>query len=177
MRLVGSAEMRAIDRAAIEEMGIPSLALMERAGAAVAEAAAPLAGPGGRFRVLCGGGNNGGDGYVAARLLAGSGRTVDVLALVPTDRLSPDAAAMRERAAAAGVAIRDAAGRVEPLAAAPGDVVVDALLGTGLARPAEGIFAEAIASIAAARTAAGAAKPFSSRISPMRFCEASASRS
>lgn len=152
MRLVGSAEMRAIDRAAIEGLGIPSLSLMERAGAAVAGAVRALLGAGGHCRVLCGGGNNGGDGYVAARLLREAGRTVDVVALIPAARLPPDAAAMRERAAAAGVAIADLAGPV-PLAAVPGDVIVDALLGTGLARPAEGSLAEAIAAIAAARAA------------------------
>ncbi len=96
MRLVGSAEMRAIDRAAIEGLGIPSLELMERAGAAVARAAAGLLGPGGRFRVLCGGGNNGGDGYVAARLLRAAGRDARVLALVAGGRLSADARAVRE---------------------------------------------------------------------------------
>jgi len=152
MRLVGSAEMRAIDRAAIDGLGVPSLSLMERAGAAVAEAAVALLGAGGRFRVLCGGGNNGGDGYVAARLLHGSGHPVDVVALVPSTRLPPDAASMRERAAAAGVAIAEATAPLR-LAAAPGDVIVDALLGTGLARPAEGLFAQAIAAIAAARGA------------------------
>lgn len=153
MRLVGSAEMRAIDRAAIDGLGIPSLELMERAGAAVARAAAGLLGAGGRFRVLCGGGNNGGDGYVVARLLHGSGHPVDVLALAPAERLSPDAAAMRARAAAAGVAIADVDGPFPALPAVPGDVVVDALLGTGLARAAEGRFAEAIAAVNGARAA------------------------
>lgn len=151
MRLVGAAEMRAIDRAAIDELGVPSSSLMERAGAAVAAAAAALVGAGGRFRVLCGGGNNGGDGYVAARLLHGSGYPVDVVALVPASRLSGDAAAMRQRAASAGVTIGDAPAP-SPLAG-PGDVIVDALLGTGLARPAEGVFAEAISAMAAARAA------------------------
>ncbi|HET6437527.1 MAG TPA: NAD(P)H-hydrate dehydratase [Anaeromyxobacter sp.] len=151
MRLAGAAEMRAIDRAAIEGAGIPSLALMERAGAAVAEAAAALLGQGGRVRVICGGGNNGGDGYVAARLLHGAGRLVDVLALVPAARLSPDAAAVRARAEASGVAVQDAHRPFPPLAAEGGDAVVDALFGTGLARAPEGIFAEAIAAMAAAR--------------------------
>jgi len=153
MRLVGSAEMRAIDRAAIEGLGIPSLELMERAGAAVARVAGALLGPGGRIGVLCGAGNNGGDGYVAARLLHDDGRPVLVLSIVPAPSLSPDARAMRDRAAKAGVPIAEASGQLPPLSGSRGDVVVDALLGTGLARPAEGPFALAIAAIAAARAA------------------------
>jgi ADP-dependent NAD(P)H-hydrate dehydratase / NAD(P)H-hydrate epimerase len=151
MRLVGAAEMRAIDRAAIEGLGIPSLTLMERAGAAVAAEAGLLAAADGRFLVLCGGGNNGGDGYVAARLLRAAGRAVRVVALVPAGRLGGDAAATRAQAAAAGVEIADAPDGPGALGVGPGDVVVDALLGTGLARAPEGPFAAAIAAAAAAR--------------------------
>jgi NAD(P)H-hydrate epimerase len=154
MRLVGSAEMRAIDRAAIDDFGIPGLTLMDRAGRGVAEAAAAMAGPRGRVVVVCGGGNNGGDGYVAARLLRAAGRDARVMALVPAERLSPDARAVREQAERAGVPIDD--GVLGPLAAGVGDVVVDAIFGTGLARPPAGPFASAIAAIDVAR-AAGAA--------------------
>ncbi|MGC3998520.1 MAG: NAD(P)H-hydrate dehydratase [Anaeromyxobacter sp.] len=155
MRLVGAADMRAIDRAAIAG-GIPSLVLMERAGGAVAAAAAALAGPDGRIRVVCGGGNNGGDGYVAARLLRQSGRDVAVLALVPAERLTGDAGVVRSQAVASGVPVEDAAAAPEepsPLAlgAAPGDVVVDAIFGTGLSRAPEGLFERAIAAIDGAR--------------------------
>jgi ADP-dependent NAD(P)H-hydrate dehydratase / NAD(P)H-hydrate epimerase len=153
MRLVGAGEMRAIDRAAIDGLGIPSLELMERAGAAVAAEAGLLASADGRFLVLCGGGNNGGDGYVAARLLRRAGRDARVIALVPAGRLGGDAAATRAQAAAAGVEIADAEGGPGPLGAGPGDVVVDALLGTGLTRAPEGPFAAAIAAVAAARAA------------------------
>jgi NAD(P)H-hydrate epimerase len=144
MRLVGSAEMREIDRTAIEGFGIPALTLMDRAGRAVAEAARELAGPHGRVVVVCGGGNNGGDGYVAARLLRAAGRDARVVALVPADRLSPDARAVREQAERSGVPI-DEAGELAAFEAGPGDVVVDAVLGTGLTRAPEGPFAEAIA--------------------------------
>ncbi len=146
MRLVGSAEMREIDRTAIEGFGIPSLTLMDRAGRAVAEAAAELAGPHGHLVVVCGGGNNGGDGYVAARLLRAAGRDARVVSLVPADRLSPDARAVREQAQRAGVPIDDS-GELAGFEAGPGDVVIDAVLGTGLARPPEGPFAAAIARI------------------------------
>ncbi len=152
MRLVGSAEMRAIDRAAIEGLGIPSLTLMERAGRAVADAALQLAAPEGRMVVICGGGNNGGDGYVAARLLRGAGRDARVLALLPAERLSPDARLVREQAQGAGVAVDDV-GELAPVAAGVGDVVIDAIFGTGLTRPPEGAFAGAIARIEAARVA------------------------
>jgi NAD(P)H-hydrate epimerase len=150
MRLVGSAEMREIDRTAIDGFGIPSLTLMDRAGRAVAQAAEELSGVGGRIVVVTGGGNNGGDGYVAARLLRGAGRDARVVALVPAERLSPDAAAVREQAERAGVPI-DEQGELVAFEAGPGDVVVDAIFGTGLARPPAGAFAEAIARIDAAR--------------------------
>jgi len=152
VRLVGSAEMREIDRTAIEAFGIPSLTLMDRAGRAVAEAALQLAAPKGRFVVVCGGGNNGGDGFVAARLLRAAGRDARVLAVVPSERLSPDARAVREQAQRAGVAIDDA-GELAAVEAGVGDVVLDAIFGTGLARPPEGVFAGAIARIEAARVA------------------------
>ncbi|MFY3745490.1 NAD(P)H-hydrate dehydratase [Anaeromyxobacter sp. Red801] len=150
MRLVGAAEMRAIDRAAIDGLGIPSLELMERAGRAAADAARALAGPGGRFAVVCGGGNNGGDGWVVARLLVGSGRAVRVVSLVDAARLTPDARAERARAEAAGVVAEPGDA---PLEAGPGDVVVDAIFGTGLSRAPEGAFAGAIARIDEARRA------------------------
>jgi len=101
--------------------------------------------------VVCGGGNNGGDGYVAARLLRAAGRDARVMALVPAARLSPDARAVREQAERAGVAIDD--GVLGPLDAGAGDVVVDAIFGTGLGRPPEGVFAAAIGAVEAARTA------------------------
>ena len=151
MRLVGSAEMREIDRAAIQDLGIPGLALMERAGRGVADAAAALAGARGKVVVVCGGGNNGGDGYVAARLLRAAAREVRVIALVPPERLSGDARAARDEAERAGVPIE--AGVAGPLPAADGDVVIDAIFGTGLARPPEGSFAAAIAAVEAARGA------------------------
>jgi NAD(P)H-hydrate epimerase len=151
MRLVGAAEMRDIDRAAIDGFGVPSLALMERAGRAVADAAIALAAPAGRFMVVCGAGNNGGDGYVAARLLRAAGRDARVVALVPAERLSGDARAVREQADRSGVPIDE--GLLSPIDAGAGDVVVDAIFGTGLGRPPEGAFADAIARIGSARIA------------------------
>src|SRR6187551_3710547 len=88
--------MRAVDAWAIEERGVPSLELMEAAGRAVAEAAEVVANAG-PARIVCGKGNNGGDGLVAARHLARSGHEVEVLLLSPPDRLSPDATANLDR--------------------------------------------------------------------------------
>jgi ADP-dependent NAD(P)H-hydrate dehydratase / NAD(P)H-hydrate epimerase len=116
--------MRAIDAWAIEERGVPSLELMEAAGRAVAEAVAELA-PQGPVRVLCGKGNNGGDGLVAARHLAGMGYEVEALLLWPAAELSADAAANLERFEA-GPAGDDLDRRL-----ADSGAVVDAIFGTG----------------------------------------------
>src|SRR6266480_3946311 len=91
-----AAGMRAADSWAIEQQGVPSLELMEAAGAAVAEAARDVA-RAGPARVVCGKGNNGGDGLVAARHLAGTGYQVEALLLWPAGELSADAKANLER--------------------------------------------------------------------------------
>ena len=150
MRLVSAAEMRAIDRSAIERFGVPGLGLMERAGAAVARAVHASRGANGRVLALCGAGNNGGDGYVAARHLRADGVEVRVVALAARAQLRGDALAAREEAERAGVPVADGleTGRLE---AGAGDVVVDALLGTGLARAPEGAYARAIELVAGLR--------------------------
>lgn len=119
--------MRAVDRWAIEERGVPSLELMERAGEAVAEAVAALV-PRGPVRVVAGKGNNAGDGFVAARRLAATGFEVEVLLLWPPQELRGDAAANLARVEARTV---DPA-RLDELLAGSG-VVVDAIFGTGFA--------------------------------------------
>jgi NAD(P)H-hydrate epimerase len=118
--------MRAVDAWAIEEKGIPSLELMEAAGRAVAAAVIELS-PQGPVRVVCGKGNNGGDGLVAARHLAESGYEVEALLLWPAEELSPDAAANLERFGA-----EPAGGDLDRLLAGSG-AVVDAIFGTGFA--------------------------------------------
>ena len=85
-------EMRAVDRWAIEEQGVPSLELMERAAEGLARAVGEVAGDG-PVRVVVGRGNNGGDGLAAARLLRAEGRTVDVLAAGYIEHLQGDARA------------------------------------------------------------------------------------
>ncbi len=150
MRLVNAEEIRAIERIAIEEMGIPAATLMDRAGRAVADAAIGLAGQDGRIVVVCGGGNNGGDGFVAARILGAAGRGVLVVALGAPGKGSPESTAAWKAAEDAGIPVSG----IQALRDFPvrrGDLVVDAIFGTGLERPAEGNFAAAIEIIAGLR--------------------------
>src|SRR6478752_1802119 len=115
--------MRGVDRWAIEELGVPSLGLMEAAGRAVAEVVAELA-PEGAVRVVCGKGNNGGDGFVAARLLREMGFEVEALLLWPGDDLRGDAKVNYERFE--GELLKgDLTGRL-----ADSGAIVDAIFGT-----------------------------------------------
>ncbi|MEQ1929853.1 MAG: NAD(P)H-hydrate dehydratase [Parvularculaceae bacterium] len=127
--ILTASEMALADKLAVEG-GVPSLTLMENAGAGVAALVAKIwkKGP---VCVLCGPGNNGGDGFVVARLLAGEGWPVRLALLGEKAALKGDAGIMAERYA----------GAVEPFAAAAlGDatLIVDAIFGTGLKRPVEG---------------------------------------
>ncbi|HEY8770054.1 MAG TPA: NAD(P)H-hydrate epimerase [Thermoleophilaceae bacterium] len=133
-------EMRAVDSWGIEEQGVPSLDLMERAGAGLARitAAAAHDGP---IRVVVGKGNNGGDGLVAARLLRQEGREADVLAAAPLDELRGDARANLDRLAGEAPRPFEAEG-LEGSGA-----VVDALLGTGFEGEPREPVAGAIAAI------------------------------
>jgi hydroxyethylthiazole kinase-like uncharacterized protein yjeF len=151
--------MRRIDRWAIEERGIVGIALMERAGAGVARAAERLA-PEGLVLVMCGKGNNGGDGLVAARLLREAGRDVKVICATPPQELAGDARANLERLPGEGPLRLSggswADGAAEPQEAVDAStafgapaVVVDALLGTGFDGEPHGVVAEAIEAIEA----------------------------
>src|SRR6185312_8485455 len=132
--------MRAIDAWAIEERGVPSLELMEAAGREVATAVGELA-PEGPIRVVCGKGNNAGDGLVAARYLAEAGHEVEALLLWPAAELSGDAAANLERLPAAPLE-GDPAARL-----AESGAVVDAIFGTGFSGAAREPAAAAIEAI------------------------------
>jgi NAD(P)H-hydrate epimerase len=136
--------MRAIDRWAIEDRGVPSLDLMERAGAGVARKVEWLV-PDGPAVVMCGTGNNGGDGLVVARLLRDAGREVAVVCAGSPAKLAGDALANLERLP--GNPPLELAQGGDALARA--SVVVDALLGTGFAGEPRGEVGEAIAAIEA----------------------------
>jgi NAD(P)H-hydrate epimerase len=148
MLLLTAAEMRAVDRATIAA-GTPGATLMERAGRAVAGAlesrwGSPLAL---RVLVLAGGGNNGGDGFVAARALAERGANVTVALCAPRERLAGDARGMFERLDPRRVRIEEPADDAALAAAAARldhwDFVVDALLGTGAEGAPRGLVAAA----------------------------------
>ena len=144
--LVDAAAMRALDRHTIEKLGVPGELLMECAGRLVAACAESEAGAGRRVVVLCGPGNNGGDGLVAARHLHLRGVPAAVVLAAGAARLRGDAARNLERAERAGVPFAGPRWK-----AAPGDVIVDALFGTGLARAPDGPAAAAIRRANAAR--------------------------
>jgi NAD(P)H-hydrate epimerase len=122
--LLDAAQMRATDEWAISERGVPSLDLMERAGEGLA-AVTGQCGPAGRIAVVCGKGNNGGDGLVAARLLRQAGRDVEVLSVWQAESLQGDAAAMLRKLPGAKPE------PFEPERLKRAHVIVDAVLGTG----------------------------------------------
>src|SRR5882757_9890937 len=130
IELLDPDEMGRCDRLAIAG-GVPGIALMEKAGRAVADAVArrPL---GTRVVVVAGPGNNGGDGFVAARVLSERGYPVRVLLLGDAERLSGDAAE-------AARLWRGSIDPATPEAMAGAGVIVDALFGAGLNRPVDGI--------------------------------------
>jgi NAD(P)H-hydrate epimerase len=133
-------EMRAVDAWAIEEQGVASLDLMERAGIGLARAVASAARPG-PIRIVVGKGNNGGDGLVVARLLREEGREVDVIAPTPLDGATGDVAANLQRLPGAPPAALER-GCLDGSGA-----VVDALLGTGFSGEPREPVAGAIAAI------------------------------
>jgi len=153
MKIVSAAEMREIDRVTSERFAVPSLTLMENAGSAVARFVLSDYPQAERIGILCGKGNNGGDGFVVVRKLAEAGRAVRVLLLSDPEHLRGDAAAMFQRMLRtlqslnlAPVIVLDASGLDSSLAAEifAADVIVDAILGTGFRPPVRPLYAAAI---------------------------------
>ncbi len=142
-----AAQSRSIDRRAIEEIGIPSVVLMENAGLAVVAVVTRRLGDlrGRTLTLLCGKGNNGGDGFVIARHLHHRGARVLPFLAVPLADLSGDARLQAQIAANIGLPVREVttAGDVRA-ALAESDLVVDALLGTGTRGEVAGLLGELI---------------------------------
>ncbi|MFL6193163.1 MAG: NAD(P)H-hydrate dehydratase [Thermoanaerobaculia bacterium] len=151
MRILSAEAMREVDRVAIEELGIPSLVLMENAAIGVVEAVGEAFGEAESVAIFCGPGNNGGDGLAVARHLSVRGWEIRVLLVTGGHELSGDAAIQLGICRKAEIPIlevttpKDLAGAVE--AAAECDLVIDALFGIGLTRPLDGLFADVVEAI------------------------------
>ncbi len=186
MKIVSTAEMREIDRSTSERFGVPSLTLMENAGAAVACFVLSDYPQAERVGILCGKGNNGGDGFVVARKLVEAGRAVRVLLLADPEELRGDAEAMFQKMLqklqplkTTPLIVREASALDSSDAAEifKADVIVDAILGTGFRPPVSPLYAAAIRKMNAAAAPivavdipsgadAGAMRPASSNDSP-----------
>ena len=154
--IVTAAEMRALDRVTSEEVGIPAFTLMETAGRAAAEAAWRMLEPrGGHVAVVCGPGNNGGDGFVAARVLRDRGGDAVVYLAAPRAAVGGHARAHLEVLERAGGVVHGLATPAEldehGPAIAGAALAIDALFGVGLARAIEGHLAAVIAAVNQAR--------------------------
>jgi hydroxyethylthiazole kinase-like uncharacterized protein yjeF len=134
-RVYSPDDVREMDRIAIEELGIPGYTLMSRAGRAAFDDAREFFPDARRWLVLCGAGNNAGDGYVIARLAAAAHLEVTVVALSDPDSLTGDAARAWQDYGAENPESDRVATDFDAAVCDDVDLVVDALLGTGLGRP------------------------------------------
>jgi len=134
------AAVREMDRTTIEDHGVPGYTLMTRAGEAALREAIKGYPDARRWQVVCGAGNNGGDGYVVARLAAQQGIAVSVFALVDPEKLTGDAATALNDFATEGGVVSPWTGELD----AEADLLVDGILGSGLERDVGGEFAAAV---------------------------------
>jgi len=154
--LATAEQMRNLDQRAMAEFSLPGLVLMENAGRGMARILArdlaPLQGK--RVGILCGRGNNGGDGFVIGRWLARSGARIRFFLLAEPDQIGGDARVNLEAARALGLPLRTCLSEADleelPAELAGLDVIVDALLGTGLKSEVRGLFRRAIEAVNAA---------------------------
>jgi NAD(P)H-hydrate epimerase len=150
MLCVTADEMRAIDRATIEEYGVPGPVLMDAAGRGAADVLCGLRAPRGlRVAIVCGSGNNGGDGYVVARHLHNRGADARVYLCAPRAKIGGDAALYLRVIEKMGIPCVDASGGAAALDGfvREADVIVDALLGTGLTAEVRGVYREVIEAV------------------------------
>lgn len=149
IKIVTGAQMQELDRRMIGEARIPGTVLMERAGSGLVACLEQTLGSarGKRVTIICGKGNNGGDGFVAARLLHRRRANVRVLAMTPVSELSREAATMyRQFVRAAGKsAVQSYTSQNRALSLLrESDILIDALLGTGLSSEVTGRYGDAI---------------------------------
>jgi NAD(P)H-hydrate epimerase len=146
------AALREMDRRAVEEFRIPILVLMENAGRAVADAARHMLKHGGSVLIVCGPGNNGGDGLVAARHLHNAGVAVEILLLADPVQFRDAAAMQLAIVHAMKLHVQTISTNHQELRnwlaeSHPNDLIVDAIFGTGLSRPVEGLARDVIEAI------------------------------
>lgn len=147
MKIFSAEQIREIDRFTIENEPIASIDLMERAAAACAERIAKLTIPGENIWVFCGKGNNGGDGLAITRLLLDRGFHAKAIVIHYTDTFSADAGQNYERLkgkSPAQVMDVEESGEIASINLNKNSLVIDALLGTGLSKPVEGLLGEVI---------------------------------
>ena len=166
MKVLTAAEMREVDRLTTERYGIPGLQLMEAAGSAVAQVCLDLLegrAASARICVLCGKGNNGGDGLVAARHLQGHAAQLKVYIFGDPQELRGDAAVNLQRWSQLGNPVvsvtNEGSWKTAWAEIAPADVIIDAIFGTGFRGAASGIIAEAIQAINVHSQRATASRP------------------
>ncbi len=149
MKITTAEEMRAIDRATTERFGVPSLTLMENAGSAIARFILQHYPEANRIIVICGKGNNGGDGFVVARKLHRAGRVVEVLLLASRAELKGDALAMFERLPLRPIEVTSQQELEAESSRSLGncELIVDAILGTGFKPPVTSLYGDAIAAM------------------------------
>jgi ADP-dependent NAD(P)H-hydrate dehydratase / NAD(P)H-hydrate epimerase len=159
MKTVTAAQMRELDRRTIDELGVPGAELMERAGAGVAryiiELSRSCPRPAASVRLLAGGGNNGGDAFVAARHLHAAGLATELLLAVPPEKLAGDALQHFELMRSAQVPLRLLSEPADWARLAPSEesagLLVDGLLGTGASGAPRGALGAAVDYINACR--------------------------
>jgi NAD(P)H-hydrate epimerase len=146
MKIVSAAEMREIDRTTCERFAVPSLTLMENAGAGVAEFILARYPSAQRVGIVCGKGNNGGDGFVVARRLYEAGKEVRLVLLAAPSALTGDAVRMYQKLPVKAIVVTtgDELQGEKVQEALHSDLLVDAILGTGFRPPVNGLYAEAI---------------------------------
>lgn len=152
MRVSTVAEMRGLDRQAVDRYGIPEILLMENAGLAAFEALNRHMPAGGRrLLVIAGTGNNGGDGFVLARRALSEGAHVQILIAGDATKIRGSPRTNLDIASSLGIPVAEVRTALDAARALPScDIVVDALFGTGLARPLQGLFADIVEAVNAA---------------------------